>query len=77
MYNDGMYFDSEIILDNDKLPQMLKDDFSDLERYYKSGDWFNYGLTLENSVPSIKAFFANGTIDGEMFKQIRRKFGIV
>jgi len=72
-----MYLDSNIILNNAKLPQMLKDDFSDLEKYYQKDDWFNYGLTLENSVPSIKAFYANGTIDSETFKLIRRKFGIV
>ena len=71
-----MYFDSEIILDSEKLPNMLRKDFSDLERFYKSGDWFNYGLTLENSVPSIKAFYANGTIDSDMFSLIRKKFGI-
>ena len=71
-----MYLDSNIILDERKLPQMLKDDFSELERFYKDGDWFNYGLMLENSVPSIKAFYANGTIDSDMFKLIRRKFGI-
>ena len=71
-----MYVDSTITLDSSQLPQMLKEDFSDLQRYYDAGDWFNFAITLENSVPSIKAFFANGTIDGEMFKLIQRKFGI-
>ena len=72
-----MYIDRTITLEPSKLPQMLKDDFSDLQRYYDDGDWFNFGITLENSVPSIKAFYANGTIDGEMFKLIQRKYGIV
>ncbi len=72
-----MYIDRTITLESSKLPQMLKDDFSDLQRYYDDGDWFNFGITLENSVPSIKAFYANGTIDGEMFKLIQRKYGIV
>ncbi|MBR1722533.1 MAG: hypothetical protein IJ727_08670 [Treponema sp.] len=56
---------------------MLKDDFADLQRYYATGDWFNFGITIENSLPSIKAFYANGTIDSEMFSLIRKKFGIV
>lgn len=76
LYNQGMYFNADIVLDNKKLPEMLREDFADLERFYNNGDWFNYGLTLENSVPSIKAFYSNGTIDSEMFSLIRKKFGI-
>ena len=72
-----MYIDNTITLDSSKLPQMLKDDFADLQRYYATGDWFNFGITIENSLPSIKAFYANGTIDSEMFSLIRKKFGIV
>ena len=71
-----MYLDKSIQLDEKKLPQMLKDDFADLERFYDDGDWFNYGIMLENSVPSIKAFFAGGVIDSQMFSFIRKKFGI-
>ncbi|MCR5125891.1 MAG: hypothetical protein K6B43_11980 [Treponema sp.] len=72
-----MFIDKNIILDNSKLPQMLQDDFSALQSYYDSGDWFNFGIMLENSVPSIKAFYANGSIDGTLFDLIRKKFGIV
>ena len=50
LYNQGMYFNADIVLDNKKLPEMLREDFADLERFYNNGDWFNYGLTLENIV---------------------------
>ena len=72
-----MYLNKSIQLDETKLPQILKDDFCDLEKFYDAGDWFNYGILLENSVPSIKASFANGNIDSNMFSLIRKKFGIV
>ena len=72
-----MYLNKSLIIDESKLPQMLKDDFSNLEKYYDSGDWFNYGILLENTVPSIKAFYMNGTIDNAMFSLIRQKFGVV
>ena len=72
-----MFVDKSIQLDKTRLPQMLQEDFSVLEQFYDSDDWFNFGITIENSVPSIKAFYANGAIDAETFKLIRRKFGIV
>lgn len=71
-----MYLNKSIKLDDAKLPDMLKEDFFNLEKFYDSGDWFNYGTLLENSVPSIKAFFANGIIDSQTFNLIRKKFGI-
>lgn len=72
-----MFVDKSIQLDTIRLPQMLQEDFSDLEQFYDNDDWFNFGITIENSVPSIKAFYANGSIDSETFKLIRQKFGIV
>jgi len=72
-----MFVDKSIQLDKSKLPPMLQEDFAALEQFYDKDDWFNFGITIENSVPSIKAFYANGTIDTEMFKLIIKKFGIV
>ena len=72
-----MIMDKSVQLDFESLPQMLQEDFSELEKYYEADDWFHYDITLENSVPSIKAFYVSGRIDSVMFKQICKRYGII
>lgn len=75
MFNPDMYYDTSIVIE-ERLPEILQNDFVTIEKAIKENDEFAYLLTREGLEVSAKACWHNGTISENTFWLIYHKVGL-
>lgn len=71
-----MYIDENIIISDDEVPPMLREDFKALKAFYDKGDWHGFDNYFEGVEASTKEFQIDGVISKELQTRIFHKYGL-
>ena len=72
---DKPLYDYNIDYDYSNLPDNLKEIISELEKFDKVGDWFNYDMKFPELDVRAKSYWRNGKITEYDYKTILKKYG--
>ena len=69
------YYDDSIIIDEERLPKMLKEYIAELKKYAEEDNDISYVFCFENFDAAIKGFVLDGKVTEKDYKLLILKYG--